>query len=139
MGVCGGKTEGLLRNYFPVPLCLAQRHLHLSTLPVELVTDHQCSQLAVAQNISVRPVALQALGGGACVRLRAGQGSIPRCSICLLMSFVSALISSPAKKTGRCGPRFCDSLVYSSLGKQCSCLSDVGPGLWFASFHQGKV
>lgn len=47
MGVCGGKTEGLLRNYFPVPLCLAQRHLHLSTLPVELVTDHQCSQLAV--------------------------------------------------------------------------------------------
>lgn len=72
MGVCGGKTEGLLWNHFPVPLCLAQRHLHRSTLLVELVTDHQCSQLAVAQNISVHPVALQALGGGACVRLRAG-------------------------------------------------------------------
>lgn len=65
--------------------------------------------------------ALQALGGDVCVRLKAGHWSIPRWSICLLMSFGSALISSLSKKTGRCGPRFCDSLVCSSLGRQCSC------------------
>lgn len=34
----GGSWYHLLKNHFPVPLCFAQRHLRLSTLPVELVT-----------------------------------------------------------------------------------------------------
>lgn len=68
-----GSWYHFLRSYFPVPLCLAQRHLHLSTTPAELVTTTVSSW--VSPRISVLTLvaaALQALGGDVCVRLKAG-------------------------------------------------------------------